>query len=309
MSFREKIKQRRLKGEAEEAVYEAFGKRKQEFKEGKKIVYDTAVCENLARKIQTACDPAPLEPCPVEFPPDACLTPEQQAKVSETPPSPPPPPQTATRYEWTSKPITFRHNRSSPEVVERAKQLVNELHVSRQVALRLALLYEYDDLESGRRILQIYRRAMEDMKQGFRCLKINQKSLKLSGKIISLNVPKEYLRIRSDRKVFSFGGVDLDFRVIEDVFPGTSASTEFNAVNKRLKTVGQRFQEDRCCVIKTIFRTYSMIFAKSQDTRDLCAVVDLFKGIHGPAVWKGDAASAGAIFRMESNLEPVYNLR
>eukprot|EP00070_Physeter_catodon_P037376 XP_028344270.1 uncharacterized protein LOC114486141 isoform X2 [Physeter catodon] len=263
MSFREKIKQRRLKGEAEEAVYEAFGKRKQEFKEGKKIVYDTAVCENLARKIQTACDPAPLEPCPVEFPPDACLTPEQQAKVSETPPSPPPPPQTATRYEWSTGGFTPRSS------------------------------------------IRVRRFG----KRGFRCLKINQKSLKLSGKIISLNVPKEYLRIRSDRKVFSFGGVDLDFRVIEDVFPGTSASTEFNAVNKRLKTVGQRFQEDRCCVIKTIFRTYSMIFAKSQDTRDLCAVVDLFKGIHGPAVWKGDAASAGAIFRMESNLEPVYNLR
>ncbi|PHJ23408.1 hypothetical protein CSUI_002747 [Cystoisospora suis] len=319
-TLQEKLEQRRRQQE-NAVVYEAYGQRRQTFKEGRSRLYRKESCEQQLKALTKAAGTPVVEPCPIEFPPDAELTPEQEQLVAEAPPPgpPPPPPEIKVRTHWEQlSAIRFPQDRQSPEVKHKASEIARQYKLPTDVCLRLALLFQFQDTERGVDILEIYLGALRRLKEyvsaprdgcyppaGYRVCQVVEEIVEGQDETTSDR------RTNSDsfhQVLWRKSTTALDSRAIEDVYAGTSASPEFQEVNKRIKTLGQRLDETRCCVIKTEVRTYSLIMNKVEDVNDLFAVVDVLKGHHGPAVWRTDHTAADAVFRTDYGMKADYAL-
>ncbi|KAL8274575.1 hypothetical protein Esti_001478 [Eimeria stiedai] len=190
------------------------------------------------------------------------------------------------RQNWGAFPLAFAKDRRSPEVQHKAQGLEAKLQLPKQVALRIALLYQFKHDDIGARIADLYLKAIERLR----------KSLRPKRKLVLLQVQEACLLVKSKGLFSSFcGPTSIDFRVVKDLFLGTQHSVEFREVNNKIKPLSQALRENRCCVLETSVRTYSLILDKPQDLAALCAVVDVYTARHGPAVW-GTGGITHAVF-------------
>eukprot|EP00922_Rhytidocystis_sp_ex-Travisia-forbesii_P048441 GHVS01072161.1.p1 GENE.GHVS01072161.1~~GHVS01072161.1.p1 ORF type:complete len:180 (+),score=38.44 GHVS01072161.1:520-1059(+) len=141
-----------------------------------------------------------------------------------------------------------------------------------------------------------------------------------------LSVEQNYL-VLTGRHVDKMPLID-----IIDVVAGNDASDEFNVVKKKLKydnaEIHRRIPSDRCCVLRTKARTYSLVLPILTETEQttttfgsdnkttassssggarrpsssvigvdgLCAAVDVLIGRHGPMIWKTAMETTDNIF-------------
>ncbi|CBZ53583.1 conserved hypothetical protein [Neospora caninum Liverpool] len=300
MSFSEKLQQRRKLQDDTAAVYEDYGKKKQVFKKGKSRLYKEE-CERQLLQLNKVGVQPPTEICEVELPTEEPATPTPQE--APQPASPPPRPELRVRKQWVkSENIKFRQDRRSPEVLNKAKEIAVRFGLPKEVCLRLALLFQFRDTERGEDMLTVYLTALQRLKKGFKCAKLANGSLKVKKKFLQVDPKAPTVYIKGVGPVFR-RTTALDIRAIQEVYAGTSESREFLEVNRRIKTLGHRLEENRCCVIKTDVRTYSLIFDRAEDMDDFFAVVDVLKGTHGPAVWREDTSAAGNVFRVDEGMD------
>ncbi|XP_026193950.1 uncharacterized protein LOC34619501 [Cyclospora cayetanensis] len=203
------------------------------------------------------------------------------------------------RHNWaTQTPVhlRFAKDQSSSEVQSKAHALASEFELPRQIAIRVALLYQFTEDGIGERIANIYLDAIKRLKAGITCSKLCQSSLKVKRKLLQFQIPEAALVIKGLGFAGYFSGSrQIDTRIIKDLFLGSRHSEEFREVNSRIKPLGQALQESRCCVLSTALRTYSLLMDRPSDLAAVCAVVDVATGRHGPAVWNPDGAS-NAVF-------------
>ncbi|EPT28712.1 hypothetical protein TGPRC2_274050 [Toxoplasma gondii TgCatPRC2] len=301
MSFTEKLQQRRKIQEDTAKVFEDYGKKKQIFKTGKSRLLRED-CEKQLRELNNVGSEPPTEVCEVELPAEEHTTPTRDLAAAHPAPSPPGP-ELRVRKQWVlSENVKFRQDRKSPEVLNKAKEISVRFGLPKDVCLRLGLLFQFRDTKRGEDMLTVYLTALQRLKQGFDCAKLAKRSLKVKKKFLKIDPKTRTLYIKGLGPIFR-KTTALDLRAVQDVYAGTSESPEFQEVNRRIKTLGHRLEENRCCVVKTEVRTYSLILNSACDTDDLFATVDLLKGNHGPAVWREDNRAAENVFRVEGAMD------
>eukprot|EP00922_Rhytidocystis_sp_ex-Travisia-forbesii_P072019 GHVS01107436.1.p1 GENE.GHVS01107436.1~~GHVS01107436.1.p1 ORF type:complete len:243 (+),score=41.45 GHVS01107436.1:199-927(+) len=172
----------------------------------------------------------------------------------------------------------------SPSVQDNAQRFVATLGVPKPVGQRLALLQEMNTEAS---LLDFYVDAIRHFQSGVSLTKVCR-----SGRMRPRSLSSEPdCLVLTGRRVDRIALVD-----VVDVVPGNFDSDEFKLVRKKLKNdpaeIDRRIPRDHSCVLLTKDRTYSFVCRPSGDgvaVDELCAFVDVFKGLHGPAVWKSMA--------------------
>ncbi|CDJ37922.1 hypothetical protein, conserved [Eimeria tenella] len=198
--------------------------------------------------------------------------------------------QLSHRYDWKSRDLAlpvFAKNEKSPEVQKAAKALAAKYHLPSQVAIRIALLYQFEYENIGKMIADIYLEAIQLLTAGIMCSKLCHESLKVKRKQLRVKYPDGLLLLANVGLARHFSSpTQIDFRTVQDLYIGIRHSPAFSEVNKIIKPLKQQLQESRCCVLVTVTCSYSLLMDRPKDLAALCAVVDVSTGRHGPAVWE-----------------------